>query len=557
MLKELVAPVSRKEKIKNQCKVDQILKLAKESHEKYLLKSNLIDLENAIDYYVRAMKLDASLAEPHYKLACLLWEKGQIDIDAAIEQCKNAIKLDPKSQNASIYLGYFFKTAGMYKEAELELKNAIKLNYLLSSKPRLALALTLIEKLQTEKFSFNDFIKIIHYLFSGTIAILWDYSSLRMLYKSILSDISILNYRIKGSFLSSVRKYDLAVENYEQAATKTGKSELFYSKAADLSLNNGNAQEAVNLYKKAIEQNSKSPQLLVKLASILQTYFEEDVEEITDCYNSLLKYDPENARIYYELGHLYTKLKDSLSAINAFKKALEIDPDNPFYHNSMAYAYIQVKHYDEALNEYKKAIKLNPDSKWTSVVCQAQGAIYYQIKGNFEAAITSYETAAMLDPENYDAYLSLGEIYYQIGDIDLAIQNYCEALKINGSDSKTYCCLGIALWEKDCVEESIIAFEKSICTDPQNASAYNNLGLAYLDGTGEIDKAIDAFKSALKVNPNMVMAYYSLGRAYQIDGNNILAADNYQMALDINKITEEMDDCEIESKIYNLFNVNA
>ena len=34
--------------------------------------------------------------------------------------------------------------------------------------------------------------------------------------------------------------------------------------------------------------------------------------------------------------------------------------------------------------------------------------------------------------------------------------------------------MGIALWEKDCIEEAIIAFEKSICIDPLNASAYNN-----------------------------------------------------------------------------------
>jgi tetratricopeptide (TPR) repeat protein len=555
MLKEWVTPALKKEKIRNKCKIDKILILAKDSHEKYLFKSNPVDLENAIDYYSRAMKIDSSLAEPYYKLASLLWEKGQIDIDSAIKQCQKAITLDQYSQNARIYLGYFLKNAGRYEEAEEEFKKAIKLNYLLSSKPRLALALTLVEKIQAEKFSFDDFLKIIHYLFSGTMAILWDYSSLRILYKSIVSDLSILNYRIKGMFLKSVRKYDLAVENYEQAAIKTGKSDLFYSKAADLSLNNGHVEDAVNLYKKAIDFNSKNPELLVKLASILQTYFEEDVEEITDCYNNLLKHDPENARIYYELGHLYTKLKDRLSAINAFKKALDLDPDNPFYHNSIAYAYIQLKHYDEALNEYKKAIKLNPDSKWTSIVCQAQGAIYHQIKGNFEAAITSYETAAMLDPENYDAYLSLGEIYHQMGELDLAIQNYCEAVKINSNDSKTYCCLGIALWEKDCIEEAIIAFEKSICIDPQNASAYNNLGLVYLDGTGEIDKAITSLKSAIKINPNMVMAYFNIGRAYQIDGNNILAADNYQMALNINKITEEMDTSEIESKIYNLFNV--
>jgi tetratricopeptide (TPR) repeat protein len=355
--------------------------------------------------------------------------------------------------------------------------------------------------------------------------------------------------------LRSVRKYDLAVENYEQAAIQTGRCELFYLKAADLSLNKGKPNEAVCLYKKAIETNSENPQLWVKLASVLQTHFEDNVEEITECYNNLLKYDPTNSRIYYELGHLYTKLKDRLSAINAFKKAIELESDNPFYHNSLAYAYIQVKHYDEALNEYKKAIKLNPDNKWTSVVCQAQGAIYHQVKENFEAAINCYETAAMLDGDNHDAYFSLGEIYHQMGQLTEAISNYSQSIQLNDCDSKAYCCMGIALWEKDCIDEAIIAFEKSICNDPQNSCAYNNLGIVHLDGTGEIENAKKAFKNALKTNPSLVTAYFNLGRIYQMEGNNMLAAENFQMALDINKITEEMDTCEIECKIYGLFTI--
>lgn len=556
MLREWVAPQSTNEiNLENSVTKENILRLAQKSHENYLLRSQQVDLENAIDFYIRVMKMDPNISEPYYKLASLLWEKGQIDIDAALRQCKRGIRKEPKSQKARLYYGYFLKTAGKYKEAEEQFETAIQLNKFLSSKARLALAISIIEKMQVEKIEFQDFVKGFYFMFSGIVTLSWDYNSLRMLFKSLMSDVSIFAYKLKGMFFSSARKYDLAIENYERAAKDTGKHELFYTKAGDISLSSGNSGIAVKSYKKALEHNPNNCNLWVKLANTLQNHHEDELEELADCYNNLLKHDPQNARIYYELGHLYTKLNEKLYAVNAFKKAIELDPENPFFRNSLAYALIQVRHYDEALIEYKKAIKMNPDSKWTSVVCQAQGAIYHQIKGNHEAAITSYETAAILDKENGDAYFALGEIYHEMEELDNAIDNYCLSLKIRPDDAKTYCCLGMALWEKDCLDECIVAFEKCICIDPENINAYNNLGVVYLDGTGDVERSIKAFKDAIRVNPSFVMAYFNIGRAYQIIGDKTSAAESYQMALNLNKIKEEMDHSEIEERIYNLFNV--
>jgi tetratricopeptide (TPR) repeat protein len=147
--------------------VNYILKLAKQSYENYLLRSDSIDLENAIDYYVRAIKLNPAISESYYKLANLMWEKGQIDIDTAVEQCRQAIKIEPKSREARLYLGYFLKTAEMYDEAENEFQKAIELNRLFSAKPRLALSLTLFQKMNTGQYSFNDFVKALQLFFGN------------------------------------------------------------------------------------------------------------------------------------------------------------------------------------------------------------------------------------------------------------------------------------------------------------------------------------------------------------------------------------------------------
>jgi superkiller protein 3 len=155
---------------------------------------------------------------------------------------------------------------------------------------------------------------------------------------------------------------------------------------------------------------------------------------------------------------------------------------------------IQVNDFDGAINEYQRAIKLNPDNQWTSVFCQALASIYYQVKQSPDAAIATYQTAIMLDDTNADTYLSLGNVYHDIEDLDSAIDCYCESIKNDPFVPKAYCNLGLALWEKDYVEEAIVAYNKAIILDEEYSIAHNNLGVAYLDGNGEAQKAVVCLK---------------------------------------------------------------
>ena len=73
--------------------------------------------------------------------------------------------------------------------------------------------------------------------------------------------------------------------------------------------------------------------------------------------------------------------------------------------------------YDDAIAHYQKAISLNPDPEWTSIVCQALGAIYAGEKGNIEAAVSTYQAGIILDPNNYDLYIALGSGKYAISNV--------------------------------------------------------------------------------------------------------------------------------------------
>lgn len=535
-------------------KAQNSLEKARAAHERYLIKLQDQDLQDAIEHYINAIKLDPTLPESYYRLASLMWENGQIGLQTAIEQCKTAISLAPKNINAHIYAGYFMKLANDYKSAEKEFKDAIKIGGLNSSRPRLILSLSILQKMSVEKITVKEFAKCLYYLVTGGLIFVWDFAFLKMLYKNFSEAISIIFYKSSGEFFERFNDYNKAAKVYTRAIKKTQREELFYHKLADICIRRNNMDTAVDCYKKALEANPNNRDILVKLATVTQTFFPENVDEAIDYYNKLLEMDEDNAHIYYELGHLYLKKVDKVHAIVAFKLALEKDCDNPFYNNSLAYAFVQAELYDEAIEYYQKAIKLNPDKEWTSIVCQALGSIYYQIKGNTEAAIASFQAGIILDEGNSEIYLSLGDAYMAEGDLDNAIRAYCESIGVNSEDYRAYSKAGIALWEKDYVEEAIVSYHRAIELNPEYDIAQNNLGVIYLDGIGVPEEALTYFKNAIEINPNYTLAYFNAGRAAQMIGEENDAASYYQMALNLNRLTDELEEDDIKDRLYGLFN---
>ena len=102
-------------------------------------------------------------------------------------------------------------------------------------------------------------------------------------------------------------------------------------------------------------------------------------------------------------------------------------------------------------------------------------------------------------------------------------------------------------------DDAIKEYEKAIRFDPNYDIAYNNLGVIYLDDLGRVQKAIELFEEAARCNPNYALAHYNLARAIAITGNKIEAAKLYQIALDLNSYSHELDQSEIEEKIQGLF----
>ena len=206
-----------------------------------------------------------------------------------------------------------------------------------------------------------------------------------------------------------------------------------------------------------------------------------------------------------------------------------------------------------AISQYQNAITINPKITWTSIVAQTLGYVFQENVKNLDAAIGAYQTAFILTPKDIDIYINLGSAFYEKGEYNNALSVYRQAIELEPHNAKIYCNLGYLYWGKGQLDEAIKTYETAIKYDEEYDIAYNNLGVIYLDDLGRVQKAIELFELAIKHNPNYALAHYNLARSIAITGDKVEAAKLYQVAMDINNITNELDPQEIKDKIQDLF----
>lgn len=468
-------------------------------------------IDEAITEYQLAMESLIDSREIYYKLGIAFYYKG--DLDKAINYLTIALEKKHDYYEAYYMLAETFVKKAHFTDAIDAATAAIQCSKLRSSSAHF-----LLYKLY-ETSSFKNTKTKIKALFERFLSILlipFDKTAI----KNILNSISYL--RFLGLFV--VGFYAIQVNNYAKA---------------------------INLYKDATEKAPGFAPLYCVLGDIyLSTgYFEDAITE----YKMAIWLDSFNIAAYRHLCRAYEEQGDYNQAIEVYKKLISMAPNIPDLYSNLANIYYIKGEFDLAISNYQTAITLNPNRSWTSVIAQTMGFVYQENKSDPDAAISAYQTAYVLTPEDIDIYVNLGSAFYDKEDYSNALAVYRQALELQPHNPKIHCNLGFLYWGKADTEEAIKSYELAIKYNENYDIAYNNLGVIYLDDLGRVNKAMELFKKAVLVNPSYALAHFNLARATSIVGDKVEAAKLYQLAQDINKVTQEIDPRDIADKISELF----
>ena len=155
--------------------------------------------------------------------------------------------------------------------------------------------------------------------------------------------------------------------------------------------------------------------------------------------------------------------------------------------------------------------------------------------GQVEIAVENYSYAIKLQPNFAEAYNNRGNAYSDKGDFGQAIQDYSKAIELKPDLAEAYYNRGVAYGNKRNFDRAIQDFNEAIKLKPDLAEAYNIRGMAYSDkgDKGDFDQAIQDYNKAVELKPNYAEAYHNRGIAYGNKRNFDQAIQDYSKAIEL------------------------
>lgn len=117
-------------------------------------------------------------------------------------------------------------------------------------------------------------------------------------------------------------------------------------------------------------------------------------------------------------------------------------------------------------------------------------------------AITHLESEVTNNPERFQAWTQLANLYYDTGQYDKAVKAYETSLDLHAGNANIWTDLGVMYRRTNRSEKAIEAFDKAIAMDPTHEVSRLNKGIVLLYDLNDPDGAIESWENLLKINPN-------------------------------------------------------
>jgi len=161
--------------------------------------------------------------------------------------------------------------------------------------------------------------------------------------------------------------------------------------------------------------------------------------------------------------------------------------------------------------------------------------------GDEDNAIQEYQKALELNPNNAEAHLKLGFLFYNVKKMNKkGMEHYYKAFKLNSNDPRILHDLGMALLHQGKLDEAIKYLSEALQLMPDGISMqYNAANMHYSLGRALLYKAkseeamLHLFKT-LSLEPNHAQARYWLALALADQGQFEQALKHYSKAIQLN-----------------------
>jgi tetratricopeptide (TPR) repeat protein len=216
------------------------------------------------------------------------------------------------------------------------------------------------------------------------------------------------------------------------------------------------------------------------------------------------------------LGDICFAVNKTKIAASAYDRAIALDKENYPAYFKLGELYYIVKEHDLSLKNYDEAIRLQPSCD----VCYFYKGLNFREMSKpdnrLDLAINMFQKAISINPEYYDAYIQLGEIFDKRKPA-IALAYYNGALRIQPNSIEALYHRAFHYQERHSYDSAGADYKRITEINPNFVNAYFNVAYINME-QGKWKEAIEGFKLVAKLDPHNAGAWFNLGKCYEKTG---------------------------------------
>jgi len=311
---------------------------------------------------------------------------------------------------------------------------------------------------------------------------------------------------IGNSFLNLGDK-NAASQWYEKSLTINNNYSPAINNLANLKRLGGNNQEAVDLFKRAIQADPQLVQAYIGAAA--SSLALGDLDQAQSIATQAIAIHPKVPGINEILGIIFQNKKKFRQAVESYQKELTFNPQSNTSLLNLGLLLLEQGEATAAIEPLARAAATNPSEQCSLLLAQA-----YQSIGNLKEAISEYQKIDVSKTQNKIVPFNLGLCLLNTGNNIKAIEAFEIAIEIDHSFLPAWGNVGTALANEGRHQEALPVAQKVLQLDPNNPNSHMNLGIIYKN-LGNLDLALASTLKSLEFKPNNPDALINLGGIYK------------------------------------------
>ena len=234
---------------------------------------------------------------------------------------------------------------------------------------------------------------------------------------------------------------------------------------------------------------------------------------------------PGEAPILFAIGFCLEKLRRPAEAAEYYRDAIDRGDGMLPARQRLAAVDMVLGDLDEAIVQHEAMLRERPDESW---IYGTLGYLYHR-KGRCAEAVSAFETAIAIEPENWsliddevEALVANGQTRNAIDRLHQLIENQGPFADLRVRLADLYSHLGD---DRGAMQFYLDAID----VEPHYLEAFVKLGSHHL-AFGRWEEAAEAFGAAVELNDSLLLNYVGLGVAHAAAGSAAEAANSFELA---------------------------